>query len=79
MDETYNGESLNATGWASGTNDRTKQWGNFSASNVYVVPVVYVQATTKPVANIPAAPRLFRPPTPEEPVSIIIYYIVIIQ
>jgi hypothetical protein len=71
MDETYNGETLNATGWASGTNDRTKQWGNFSANYVYVVPVVYVQpaAAPQPVGNKPA-PRLFRPPSPEEPVSI---------
>ncbi|CAB4001625.1 unconventional myosin-VIIa-like [Paramuricea clavata] len=70
MDETYNGETLNATGWASGTNDRTKQWGNFSANYVYVVPVVYVQpaAAPKPVGSKPA-PRLFRPPSPEEPTT----------
>ena len=68
MDETNNGETLNSTGWASGTNDRTKQWGNFSATNIYVVPVVYVQPSPKLVENKPAAPRLFKPETPEEPV-----------
>ena len=68
MDENCSGETLNTTGWASGTNDRTKQWGKFTANYVYIVPVVYVQTSPKPVANKPA-PRLFRPPSPGEPVS----------
>jgi hypothetical protein len=70
MDDANNGQSLNATGWASGTNDRTKQWGNFSAASVYVVPVVYVQESPKVAPKKPEPPRLFRPPTPEEPVSV---------
>ena len=69
MDENYNGETLASTGWASGTNDRSKKWGNFTAKSVYVVPVVYVQTPSKPPANKPS-PRLFTPHTPEEPVSI---------
>ena len=52
--DSCSGETLNTTGWASGTNnDRTKQWGNFIANYVYIVPVVYVQTTPKPVANKP--------------------------
>lgn len=74
MDENCSGETLNTTGWASGTNDRTKQWGNFAANYVYIVPVVYVQTSPKPVANKPA-PHLFRPPSPEEPVSNTLYYL----
>lgn len=74
MDENCSGETLNTTGWASGTNDRTKQWGNFTANYVYIVPVVYVQTAPKPVPN-KSAPRLFRPPSPEEPVSNTHYYL----
>ncbi|XP_028401703.1 unconventional myosin-VIIa-like [Dendronephthya gigantea] len=68
MDENYNGETLNNTGWASGTNDRTKKWGNFTAKSVYVVPVVYVQSLSKPAANKPTQ-RLFIPQTTEEPTT----------
>lgn len=72
MDENYNGESLNATGWASGTNDRTKQRGNFTSNYVYVVPVVYIQKLGKVVPNKPS-PRLFRTSPPEEPVRVTIF------